>query len=152
MKFKRRSNDTFTLSQPHLIDLILCDLKLINGKKKRAKPKRTLYKANTILRKDQHLPKHCASWEYHWVIGKLNFLEKSTRPDISYAMHQCARYSIDPRASHSEAVLRIGMYLLATQDKGIIMAPKQHSFDCWVDADSVGNWAKESNPLDIDNV
>jgi hypothetical protein len=32
-------------------------------------------------------------WHYRSVIGKLNFLEKSTRPDISYAVHQLARYS-----------------------------------------------------------
>jgi len=32
------------------------------------------------------------------------------------------------------------------------MAPKQHSFDCWIDADFVGNWAKESNLLDVDDV
>ena len=32
------------------------------------------------------------------------------------------------------------------------MAPKEHSFDCWVDADFAGNWSKDCDPLDVDNV
>jgi len=39
MQFERRSNGTFARSQPQLIDSILCDLKLIDGKKKKVKPK-----------------------------------------------------------------------------------------------------------------
>jgi len=128
-------------------------LGLIDGRRKRAKPKRTPFKSNTILRRDsENKVAHNATWEYRSVIGKLNFLEKSTRPDISYAVHQCARFSIDPKVTHTEAVLRIGQYLLATRDKGFIMAPKSHLFDCWVDADFAGNWAKECDPFDIDNV
>jgi len=46
-----------------------------------------------------------------------------------------------------EAVLRIRMYLLSTQDKGLIMAPKEHLFDCWVDANFAGNLAKDCDPL-----
>jgi len=152
VQFERRLNGTFALSQPQLIDSILHNLKLINGKKKKAKPKWTPFKANIILHCDKHLPAHSASWEYHSVIGKLNFLEKSTWPDINYAMHQCAKFSINPWASHTEAVLRIRMYLLSICDKGLIMAPKEHSFDCWVDADFTGNWAKDCDPLDVDNV
>jgi len=152
VQFERRLNGTLALSQPQLIDSVLRDLKLIDGKKKKAKPKQTPFKANIILCRDEHLPAHSATWEYRSVTGKLNFLEKSTRPDISYAVHQCACFSINPRASHMEAVLRIGMYLLSTQDKGLIMAPKEHSFDCWVDADFAGNWSKDCDPLDVDNV
>jgi hypothetical protein len=48
--------------------------------------------------------------------------------------------SADPRESHATAVKRIGKYLLATKDKGLILNPKDHSFDCWVDADFVGNY------------
>jgi hypothetical protein len=31
--------------------------------------------------------------DYRSIIGKLNFLEKSTRPEIAYAVHQCARFA-----------------------------------------------------------
>jgi len=105
VKFEKRLDGSLVLSQPQLIDSILRDLKLVDGPRKKAKPKRTPYKSSNILRSDRHLLEHQASWEYRSVIRKLNFLEKSTRPDISYAVHQCAHFSIDPRLSHTEAVL-----------------------------------------------
>ena len=75
------------------------------------------------------------------MIGKLNFLEKSTRPDISISVHQCARFSEPPKRSHAEAVKRIGPYLLATRDKGLLIRPNdRRHFECWVDADFPGNW------------
>ena len=81
--------------------------------------------------------------EFHFrsVIGKLNFLEKSTRPDISISVHQCARFSDAPKKRHAKAVKRIERYMLATRDKGIIIHPKKsRQFACWVDADFAGNW------------
>jgi hypothetical protein len=92
------------------------------------------------LNRDVHGEPFNEEWSYRGVIGKLNFIEKSTRPDIAYAVHQCARFAVDPKNSHATAVKRIGKYLLATKDKGMILNPKDHSFDCWVDADFIGNW------------
>ena len=75
-------------------------------------------------------------FNYCSVIGKLNFLEKSTRPDIAYAVHQCACFLADPRQSHADAVKCIGRYLKGTPHKGITLCPNtQQSFQCWVDAD-----------------
>ncbi len=65
-----------------------------------------------------HNPKE---YDYRQVIGKLLYLEKLTRSDISCAVHQCARHCIDPKVQHTIAVKRIGRYLLATKDKGLIM-------------------------------
>ena len=84
--------------------------------------------------------------EFHYrsVIGKLNLLEKSTRPDVSVSIHQCARFSERPKRSHAEAVKRLGRYLLATRDKGLIIRPNTHEyFECWVDADFSGNWRQQ---------
>ena len=56
-------------------------------------------------------------------------------------MHQCARFSERPKQSHAEAVKKIGHYLLATKDKGLIIHPNElRYFECWVDADFTGNW------------
>ena len=74
------------------------------------------------------------------MIGKLNFLEKSTRLDLGYAAHQCARFSCDPKESHAVAVKRIGRYLKGTRDKGLILSPEDYSFEVFVDADHSGNW------------
>jgi hypothetical protein len=81
-------------------------------------------------------------------MGKLNFLEKSTRPDIAYAVHQCARFCLEPKESHATAVKRIGKYLIENKGKGMILNPKQHSFDCYVDADFVGNWNRVTADVD----
>ena len=78
------------------------------------------------------------------MIGKLNFLEKSTQPDIAFAVHQCARYSSNPKQSHSAAVRYIVQYLMTTREKGIILKPKDHSFECYVDADFQGGWNIET--------
>ena len=71
-------------------------------------------------------------------------MEKSTRPDITYAVHQCARFSADPKQSHADAVKCIGRYLNCTPLKGITLWPEtQQRFQCWVDADFAGNWKPE---------
>jgi hypothetical protein len=41
------------------------------------------------------------------VIEKLLYLEKSTKPDIACAAHQCARFCLAPKVSHAIAVKRI---------------------------------------------
>ena len=89
--------------------------------------------------------------EFHYrsVIGKLNFLEKSTRPDISVSVHQCARFTEHPKRCHAEAVKRIGRYLLGTRDKGLIINPQAPwHFDCWVDTDFSGNWRHKDAQVD----
>mgnify|MGYP000644214090 CR=1 FL=1 len=100
------------------------------------------------LNQDLHGQPFANEWNYRSVIGKLNFLEKSTLCDISYAVHQAVRFASNPRQSHATAVKRIVKYLLKTRDKGLIMNPQQHSFDCWVDADFVGNWDKVNADVD----
>jgi hypothetical protein len=32
------------------------------------------------------------SWDYCSVIGKMNYLEKSTRGDLAFSVHQCAQF------------------------------------------------------------
>jgi hypothetical protein len=88
-----------------------------------------------------------ASYNYRSVVGMLMYLCNSTRPDIAFAVHQCARFSHDPRAPHGVALKRIGTYLLSTRDKGLIMKPGddtlQPTLDCYVDADFAGLFGRE---------
>jgi hypothetical protein len=63
-------------------------------------------------------------------------------------VHQCVRFSADPKASHATVVKRIGKYLLATKDKGLILNPREHSFDCWVDTNFIGNWDRVHADVD----
>jgi Reverse transcriptase (RNA-dependent DNA polymerase)/GAG-pre-integrase domain len=136
VKVTRMPDGTITLTQPHLIDSIISDL----GFKENTKGKDTPAPSTASIDRDLNGKDHDESWEYRSVIGKLNFLEKSTRPDIAFAVHQCARYSSNPKESHSAAVRYIVRYLMTTRDKGLILKPNCHSFVCYVDADFQGGW------------
>ena len=136
---QKQDDGSILLTQPQLIDSIIKDLHLqasSNGKK-------TPSVTTSLLHKDSDGPEMTPDFHYRSVISKLNFLEKSTRPNISISVHQCARFSENPRKSHAKAVKRISRYLLHTRDKGLIIRPSDiWQFDCWVDADFAGNWRK----------
>ena len=102
--------------------------------------KETPAQTTNILRKHLKSPKRDNSFHYRSIVGMLNFLEKCTRPDISYAVHQCARFSVDPRKPHAAAIRHLARYLAGTKNKGILYAPIEEGLQCYVDADFVGNW------------
>jgi hypothetical protein len=80
----------------------------------------------------------------------LLYLSQNSRPDIAYAVHQCARFTHVPRQSHAVAVKRILRYLNSTKDKGMTLRPNYNlTIDCFVDADFAGLWKAEDdqNPL-----
>lgn len=132
------------LTQPHVIDQIIKDLNFQSHTKAQATP----FKTDAKLHKDEEANDHAASWKYRSVIGKLNFLEKSTRPDLAYAVHNCARFMDCPKQSHSDAVHRIGRYLMGTRNQGLILNPTDKSFEIYVDADFCGLFDKERAEFD----
>lgn len=88
-------------------------------------------------------------WNYASVIGMLLYLSNNTRPDITFAVSQCARFTANPKKSHATAVKTIIRYLARTHDKGMIVRPDgSYHLRCWVDADFAGLFGKEpsSNP------
>jgi hypothetical protein len=93
-----------TFSQPQLIKSIIRDLGLDH---ENCKTQPTPCVANALMHAFEGSPPHSESWSYRSVIGKLNYLEKSSRPDISYAVHQCARFCSNPKVEHTAAVKRI---------------------------------------------
>ncbi len=107
------------MTQPSLIESVLRDLHLSPESKTKDTP------SVGILYPDHDGVPHQDSWNSRSVVGKLNYIAQNTRPDISFAIHQCAPYSAQPTALHELAVKRIGRYLLATHDNGIIM---HHNF------------------------
>lgn len=124
------------LTQPQLIDSIINDLSLSTTSNTRSIPALS----TIILHKYESSAPHEASWSYRSVIGKLNYLAKSTRPDIEYAVHQCARFAAEPKVEHTQAVKLIGRYLLGTRGQGLICKPTSKSFECFCDADFSGGW------------
>jgi hypothetical protein len=149
VKIERRTDGTIKLTQPHLIDQILEDLNLLHSvsgdSKFKAKSQNTPAATSVILGRDVDAESHKENWSYRSVIGKLNFLEKSSRPDLAYSVHNAARFSSDPKTSHSKAIKRIGRYLLGSRDKGIIMRPDpSRSIEVYADADFCGLYDSET--------
>jgi hypothetical protein len=91
-------------------------------------------------------------WRYDSVIGMLMYLSGNSRPDIAYAVHQAARFTHQPRASHAAGVKRILRYLQKTKTKGLILKPQlDHRVDCYVDADFGGLFSVEDkqHPISV---
>ena len=97
-----------------------------------------------ILNKSKDSPEFDRRFNYQSVIGKMNYLEKGSQSELSYAIHQCARYSTDPCKEHGDAVQWIGRYLLGTPINGLILKPDlARSFEVFVNSDFFGNWHKK---------
>lgn len=131
--------DGFTLSQPFLIDRIIKALNFDPAVTKGSRGNTPV--AYPLLSKDEDGLGRKAAWSYRSVIGMLGYLQGTTRPDISMAVHQCARFNSNPKLSHERAVKRIVRYLLDSRDKGLVFRPDlSRGLECFVDADFAGGW------------
>ena len=57
---------------------------------------------------------------YNSVIGMMLYLSSNTRPDISFAVHHCARFTHNTKASHKTAMRRICRYLQGTKENDLV--------------------------------
>jgi len=144
VKVQHNDDGSFELSQPLLIEQILTALEFNNH----TKPKRTPALSSKILQRDEEGPDHETVWGFSRIIGQFNFLEKSSRPDIAYAVHQCTRFAVNPRTCHKHAILRIGRYLMNTKHIGMTMRPNNNPLELWFDADFCGNWNQVTAGID----
>ena len=81
---------------------------------------------------------------YAYVIGMILYLASNKRPDISFAVHQCARFTNNTKASYEKSVKRICRYLQGTNGNGLVFNPsKKLVVDCYADADFAGLWGHE---------
>ena len=79
------------------------------------------------------------------------YLALKKRPDISFAVHQYARFTHNTKESHETAVKRICWYLQGTKENGLVLNPsKKMVVDCYVDAYFAGLW-RHKNPQDLIN-
>ena len=83
-------------------------------------------------------------WSYPSIVGMLLYLSTNTRPDISFAVSQVARFNHNPKRSHASAIKTIVRYLHRTSDKGTIVRPSGDlSLNCYVDADFSGLYGRD---------
>lgn len=147
VQIDRVNHNTFNLSQPHLINDVIKELRL-DGKNVAIK-KTTGASSKTLCR---HLdaPPFDDHFNYRRVIGQLNYLEKCSRLDISCAVHQGARFVSNPRFQHGKALKWLGRYLVGSKDKGMTYSPSNQSFDVYVDASFTGDWDPANAEWDPD--
>ena len=140
IQIEKQEGGDFTLSQPFLIDRII---ESIHGMKD-ANQSKTPASNTIILTKDLEGEGKKEQWNYRSVIGMLNYLVNCTQPDLAYAVHQCARFSNDPKRSHEQAVKRILRYLLYLKRSdtiGLKFSPLfTKSLEVYVDASFAGDW------------
>ena len=89
------------------------------------------------------------TFNYASVVGMCMYLCNNSRPDLTFAVNQCARHSHRPTNLHAEYLKRLGRYLLGTRDKGLEFTPsKSLQIDCYVDADFAGlyNFEDQQDP------
>jgi hypothetical protein len=88
-------------------------------------------------------------WNYRSIVGMLLYLSTNTRPDITFAVSQVARFNHSPKKSHASAIKTIVRYLHRTADKGTIVTPTGDlSLDCYVDADFAGLHGRDPDHSD----
>ena len=79
----------------------------------------------------------------------LTYLQGNSRPEMSMAVHQTARFSNNPMLSNEKAFKRLERYLLHTKRDGIIYNPNtQKGLECYVDADFAGGWQHADSSYD----
>jgi hypothetical protein len=136
IRFSHQKNGELHMSQTGLIDAVSESAHIPKGRLKN-----TPTPATAILHADKEGPARKESWDYPSVIGQLNYLAQKSRPDISFAVHQCARFFKEPKALHEKAVKGIIYYLQCTRDKPFIMKPNKNlSLDAYCDSDFAGVW------------
>jgi hypothetical protein len=63
---------------------------------------------------------------------------------LEYLANHCARLCKNPTMAPTEAVHHIVWFLTGTQDKGIILQPREESFECSANTDFCGLWDKNT--------
>jgi hypothetical protein len=140
IRIEKCANDSFTLSQTGLIEKVIKTAGMADCNS-------AVTPSSTDPLGSDKAGETCnESWEYPEIVGMLMFLATNSRPDIAYAVNQCARFTHCPKASHAKAVKRIIRYLKGTRDKGMSLKPNgQLQVDCYVDADFAGLWNVEDD-------
>jgi hypothetical protein len=148
VKITRLDKNSFELSQPFLIDRILNFLGLCNNEFETDANSTSTPIAKGLLHRNLDGKAQKYTWKYRTAVGMLSYLQNTSRPEISMAVHQTARFSNIPMLSHEKSIMCIGRYILDTCKRGIIYKPdKSKGLECYVDADFAGGWSQ----ADADN-
>ena len=82
---------------------------------------------------------YVSSFPYQNIMEALLYLALNTRPDISYAVGVLARFNTNPNFRACKALVRLLLYLKATQKVGIKFTGTDLNLFAYSDADWAGD-------------
>ena len=103
VEIEKLSGSEFILRQPYLIDRILSILNVAE----KYYNKRDVTVVGILIGRDLDGANRKHNWSYRSAIGMLVYSQNITRPEISMAVHQCARFNANPMICHEKAVKHI---------------------------------------------
>ena len=133
----KKDDGTIELLQMGLIDRILEMLDL-DGERVLTKPTPAV---TETIGKDENGPPRKELWNYASLVGMMLYLASNLRPDIAFAVHQCARFTHCPKLVHEQAIKRIARYLKGTREMGLRFQPTDDlDLELFADANFAGLW------------
>lgn len=130
------SNGEIKISQVNLIKSILLDVKLEECKGRRAP-----LNSGERLKRCESTSDQCGQingTEYRSLLGKLNYLASTTRPDLSFSVSYLSQFCQCPHREHMQAARSVARYLATTANRGIRYIKRGGPFVAYADAD----WAQ----------
>ena len=93
VKIDHNQDGSFRMYQPHLMKRIIKVIPEMEKATEHKVPAAT----SLILSDNINVKARKENWNYRSVIGMLNFLVNLTHPELAHAVHQCARFCVEPK-------------------------------------------------------
>lgn len=139
---RERSNRTLKLHQTFYTTKLLERMHM-----HKANPTSLPIPAGTVLKTDTALLRNDDITVYQQIVGSAIYLANCTRPDISYAVGQLARFMAKPGISHYRLCKHLLRYLNGTRTTGILYSrlhnTPPNSYDIYTDA----TWGTEEDRI-----
>lgn len=118
-----------------ITDLLKCaNMNECNSVKSPMEPALKLEKCNGNCSMEERVD----GTEFRSIIGKLNYVASTTRPDLTFSVSFLSQFNLCPHKEHMMAVKRVLRYLKGTTTFGIEYVADEPSLEAYADADWAG--------------
>jgi hypothetical protein len=135
-----REKGEMSISQPDFVDALLKKVKMEGCNPVGTPAEPGLPLTSNMSPQQEKEKEEMRSIPYKEAVGALLYLSTTTRPDISYAVGQVAKFCQNPGIQHWKAVKRIVRYIAGTRFHGILYSQEKGGMVTgYTDADHGGN-------------
>jgi hypothetical protein len=120
-----RENGKLSISQPDFVDAVLKKVKMEGCNPVGTPAEPSLPLTASMSPQQQKENEEMKNIPYKEAVGALLYLSTTTRPDISYAVGQVAKFSQNHGIQHWKAVKRIIRYIAGTRTYGILYSQEK---------------------------